>query len=306
MKRGEVSGVGKPVSRLVMGAMLETAHFPLPHASVMFDAFFEAGGNCFDTAYIYGGGSSERVLGRWIRNRGVRDQVVILDKGAHTPNCNPTSVLKQLSESLDRLQTDHVDLYMLHRDNPDIPVGEFIDVLNKVRGEGKVRAFGASNWTIERIQAANDYARANDVSGFAAISNQFSLARMVEPVWGGCLSASDPQSREWFIETQTPLMAWSSTARGFFVRGDANARSDADFARCWYAEDNFRRLERARELAAKREAQPVVIAMAYALNQPFPVFPLFGPQTLVEMRTSLRALDVDLSPAELAWLNLET
>lgn len=305
MKYGRVEGLDKPVSRLVMGVMLEGAQFHMPHASIMYDEFFARGGNCFDTAFIYGGGLSDRILGKWIANRGVRDQVVVLAKGAHTPFCTPGDLTCQLLETLDRMQTDYVDIYMLHRDNPDIPVSEFIDVLNEHRKAGRMRAFGGSNWSIERIEAANEYARSKGLQGITAVSNNFSLARMVTPVWDGCIASSDTESRAWFEKTQMPLMAWSSLGRGFFVRGDSSDESDPGLVNSWYCEDNFRRLDRAKELAAKRGVAPVVIAMAYVLSQPFPTFALFGPASINEMRISLEGLDIELTPDELHWLNLE-
>ncbi|HET8628680.1 MAG TPA: aldo/keto reductase [Thermomicrobiales bacterium] len=303
MRYGRIPGLEKPVSRLVMGADNQET---LPHASVMFDDFFERGGNCFDTAYIYGQGRCERLLGQWIRNRGVRESVVILDKGAHTPHCNPAALTRQLLESLERLGTDYVDIYMLHRDNPEIPVGEFIEVLNEHRCAGRVRVFGASNWSLSRVEEANAYARARGLSGFAAVSNNFSLARMIEPPWAGCVSASDPASRAWFTETQTPLLPWSSQARGFFTgRARPDDRSDPELVRCWYSDDNFARLARAEELAKKYGVLPVTVALAYVLRQPFPTFPLIGPRALAETRTSFPALDVELPPEEVRWLNLE-
>src|SRR5690625_5422006 len=96
----------------------------LSHASAMFDAFYEIGGTTFDTAYIYGGGYTEKLLGKWVENRGIREDVVIIAKGAHTPHCDPESITRQLAESLEKQRTDYADLYMMHRDNPDIPVGE--------------------------------------------------------------------------------------------------------------------------------------------------------------------------------------
>jgi len=119
--------------------------------------------------------------------------------------------------------------------------------------------------------------------------------------------ASDPDSRAWFAKTQTPLLAWSSQARGFFLPGRAHPdkKDDAELVRCWYSDDNFQRLENVNELAKKRNVLPINIALAYVLNQPFPTFALIGPRQLRETRTSLPALDVQLSPDELAWLNLE-
>jgi predicted dehydrogenase/aryl-alcohol dehydrogenase-like predicted oxidoreductase len=303
MKYGRIEGLEKPVSRLVLGVDNQT-HWP--HAAVMFDDFFERGGNCFDTAYIYGRGECEKMLGHWVKNRGVRERIIILDKGAHTPYCNPEALVRQLQESLERLQTDYVDIYMLHRDNPAVPVGEFITALNEQQRAGRVRIFGASNWSLERIEAANAWAFERGLSGFAAISNNFSLARMVEPPWVGCLSASDATWRAWLAKTQMPIMPWSSQARGFFTgRADPNDRSDAELVRCWYSEDNFRRLERVNALARERGVLPINIALAYVLCQPFPTFPLIGPRQLSETRTSFQALAITLSPEELRWLNLE-
>jgi len=272
----------------------------------MFDDFFERGGTCFDTAHIYGGGLTERLLGQWIINRNLRDQVVIIGKGAHTPNCNPAALVKQLDDSLTRMQGSYVDLYLMHRDNLDVPVGEFVDVLNEQFRKGRIKAFGGSNWSIARFEAANAYARQKGLQGFAALSNNFSLARMVDPVWGGCISASDPESRAWFQKTQTCLLAWSSQARGFFTeRGNPADKSDAELVRCWHSVDNFRRRERAIELAGKKGCDPIHVALAYVLHQPFPTFALIGPRQMSETRSSLAGLGVTLSPDEVKWLNLE-
>jgi len=303
MKYGSIAGLEKPISRLVMGVDNQTSW---PHASVMFDDFFEQGGTCFDTAYIYASGACEKMLGHWVKNRGIREQVVLLDKGAHTPHCNPQALVSQLEESLTRLQTDYVDIYMLHRDNPDIPVGEFITVLNEQKHAGRMRIFGASNWSIERVEEANRWAAEHGMSGFSTMSNNFSLARMVDPVWAGCISASDARSRVWLTEHQMPLMPWSSQARGFFTgRANPNDHSDAELVRCWYSEDNFRRLERVNAMAKERGVLPINIALAYVLCQSFPTFPLIGPRLLSETRTSFPGLDIQLTPQEVRWLNLE-
>ncbi|MDO8585674.1 MAG: aldo/keto reductase [Armatimonadota bacterium] len=304
MRYGEVKDIGKPVSRLVMGTVVDRIQFVTSHMFLMFDEFFARGGNCFDTAHIYG--PADSLLGRWVKSRGVREQVVILGKGAHTPHCNPDDLTRHLQESLERLQTDYIDLYLMHRDNLEVPVGEFVDVLNEHHKAGRIRAFGGSNWTLDRVEAANAYAREHGLMEFAAVSNNFSLARCMEPVWTGCLSSSDCDSREWFAKNQMPLFAWSSAARGFFAWGNPDDQSDPELVRCWHSDDNFQRLSRARELAARRGVPAVTIAMAYVLCQPFPTFALFGPRTMEEMRISMLALDVGLTPEELRWLNLES
>ena len=189
MTYGRLPGLDLPVSRLVYGCDKQSS---MPHAAVAFDDFFQRGGNTFDTAYIYGGGLPERLLGAWIRQREVRDQVNVMVKGAHTPECRPEAAGEQLAVSLERLQIECADLYLLHRDNPRVPVGEFVEALNEQGRAGRLRLFGVSNWSVERIEAANAYAAERGLRGIAAVSNNFSLARMVEPVWAGCVAASEP------------------------------------------------------------------------------------------------------------------
>lgn len=304
MKYGRVQHLEKPVSRLIMGVDNQTN---FPHVAVMFDDYFAKGGNTFDTAFIYGGGLMERLLGQWIKLRGVRDQVNVIVKGCHTPWAYPSALTVQLNESLRRLQIDCADVYMMHRDNPEVPVGEFVDVMNQHVKAGRIKAFGGSNWTLARVTEANDYAKKHGLQGFSVVSNNFSLARMVDPVWGGCIAASDPESRAWFRETQLALLSWSSQARGFFLPGRAapDKLEDKELARCWYSDDNFQRLERAKQLAERKGVSPINIALAYVLAQPFPTFALIGPRTLEETRTSMPGVAVELTEQEVKWLNLE-
>lgn len=304
MKYGTIAGVEKRISRLVMGCDNQP---DFPHAAVMFDDFLSRGGNAFDTAHLYGGGRQEQLLGDWIRKRGVREDVVIIAKGGHAPYCTPTDLTTQLLISLERMQVDRAELYLLHRDNPDVPVGEFVDVLDEHVRAGRIGAFGGSNWTTARIDAANAYAKQRGRSPFSMLSNQFSLARMIEPPWGGCISASDADGRVWLQRTQTPLLAWSSQSRGFFLPGRASPeiRDDAELVRCWYSDDNFQRLARVNDLAKRLGVLPINIALAYVLHQPFPTFALIGPRRLSETRTSFAALRIELSDQEIRWLNLE-
>lgn len=300
--RLEIEGLSKKPARLVMGVDNQVE---ITHATAMFDDYIERGGNCFDTAFVYSGGRCEKTLGQWVRNRDIRDQVIILGKGAHTPFCDPANLTEQLYVSLDRLGMDHLDIYMMHRDNESIPVGEFIDVMNEHQNAGRIGMFGVSNWTTARIQAANAYAAQKGVSPIRAVSNNFSLARMVQPVWAGCLAASVDSERQWFEQHRLPLMPWSSQARGFFTdRAGEDKRTDGELVRCWYSDDNFKRRARAIELAEKKGCLPIHIALAYVLNQKFPTFPLIGPRTIEETRSSLQALTIELSPEEVAWLDL--
>lgn len=301
MRYDRLPGIDKPVARLVMGVDNQR---DLTHASVMFDDYVEQGGNCFDTAWIYDDGRLERLLGQWVRDRGIRDQVVIIGKGAHTPRCDPESLHRQLTETLERLGTDHLDLYLMHRDNPAFGVGEFIDAMEEERTAGRVRAYGVSNWTVDRVEEATAYAARHGRTGLAALSNHFSLAEAYAVPWDGCVHVTDPASREWLRANNLPLLPWSSQARGFFTgRAHPDDRTDQELVRCYYSDTNFARLARARTLATERGVPTTAIALAYVLHQPFPTFPLIGPRTLAESQGSLRALDIELTAEQLAWLD---
>ncbi len=278
----------------------------LPLACALLDAFFEAGGNCLDTAHVY---RCEETVGEWIRLRGVREDLVVIGKGARDAAGTPAGLTLQLLETLDKMKLDYLDLYLMHTDNPSVPVGEFVDCLNAHRRAGRIRAFGGSNWSVERLEAANAYARAHGLTGFAASSPNLSLAAWNEPMWPGCLTASDRGSRDWYARTGMPLFAWSSQATGFFSGRyrpeDRGVPAIEKIVRTWFSDANFRRLERARDLAGRKGITPGQVALAWVLCQPFPTFALAGPQTIDELHELLPALAVSLSPDEMSWLNLE-
>lgn len=308
MTYGRVPGLDKPVSRLVLGTM-NYIFRDVPHTAAMADHFFAHGGNCFDTAHLYGAGTAERLLGQWIRARDVRDEVVVIAKGASIPNCNPKALREQFLESLDRLGVEYADIYLMHRDNPDIPAGEFVDVLNELKDQGLLRAFGGSNWTIARIEEANAYAVAYAKTGFTASSPNFSLAVWNEEPWELCVTASDPASHDWYARTQLSLFAWSSQAGGMLTgRFKPEDRDNPEFketVRVWFSDANFERLARAGQLAARKGVTSGQIALAYVLNQPLNLFALIGPHTIDEMNEALGAAAVKLTSEELRWLNLE-
>jgi predicted dehydrogenase/aryl-alcohol dehydrogenase-like predicted oxidoreductase len=297
-----IPGLPKPASVLALG--FEDFR-TFSSGSILLDAFFEAGGNLFDTGYVYGGGYTEKLLGEWLKSRGVREQSVVIGKGAHSPLCYPDVIGKQLDQSLDRLQTDHVDVYFMHRDNPDVPVGEFVDAMDREVKAGRIRGpFGGSNWTMARMDEAIAYAERTGKQKPGALSNNFSLAEMLVPIWPGCVTASTDEWKAWLTSRQMPNFAWSSQARGFFTeRAGRDKRDNEEMVRTWYSEQNFQRRDRAIELAQRLGKSPIHVALAYVLAQPFPSVPLIGPRTLDELEDSLRALDISLSKDDLGWLD---
>ncbi|WP_432487362.1 aldo/keto reductase [Kineococcus sp. SYSU DK018] len=301
MRYGVVPGLGKPLSRIVMGVDNQP---DLAHASALFDAFWEAGGTTFDTSWWYGRGRFEKLLGQWLTNRGLHSEAVVVAKGGHTPECTPQGMTWQLLESLENQQRERAELYLLHRDNPDVPVGEFVDVLNEHADAGRIGVFGVSNWTTERFDEANAWAAANGKRGFSVLSNHFGLAEALDVPWAGCQHVTDAASKRWLTERQVPLLPWSSQARGFFARADPADRRDADLVRCYYSDANFERKRRAEELAAQLGVPATAVALAFVLAQPFPTFPVVGPRSVDELRASTAGLGVQLDEAQVARLDL--
>ena len=297
-----IPGVSKPASVVALGFEF----FPnFASASLTLDTFYEAGGNLFDTAHVYGGGKTESIFGDWHTSRNVpREDIVVIGKGAHSPLCYPDMITKQLDQSLERLKTDYIDVYFMHRDNTDVPVGEFVDAMDAEVKRGRIRGiFGGSNWTRERMDEAAAYAQKNGKAAPAALSNNFSLAEMLDPIWAGCVAASDDSWKDWQKERQIPNFAWSSQGRGFFTeRAGRDKRDDEEIVRVWYSDRNFERRDRAIQLAKELGRSPIHIALAYVIAQPFPVIPLIGPRTIAELEDSLSALDIKLTPEQVRWL----
>jgi aryl-alcohol dehydrogenase-like predicted oxidoreductase len=296
-----VEGLPAPVSRVALGTVLAEGADTLASALGVFDAYFEAGGNTFDTAFIYGRGESDRAMGAWLSTRKVRDDIVVIAKGAHTPDNFPDRIRPQLERSFERLQTQRADIYLLHRDNPDVPADEFVDALESLHREGLVGAYGGSNWTSERVDEANAWARSHDAVGFTVVSNQFSLARMITPTYPGCLGANEPAFRKWLSSGKVTNFAWSSQASGFF----AGLQPDGFLAHAWFSTDNLERRRRADEFASTLGVEATTVALAWLLHTGLPIVPIIGPRSLAELRTSLRAFDLNLSDEQVAWLDLE-
>lgn len=309
MKYISIPGLDKKVSELVMG----TIYFRpsnIDFTCEMLDAFVAAGGNTLDTAHIYCGGESEQAIGLWLEKRGRSDDIVILTKGAHHdkdgPRVTPACIASDLKDSLERLKVETIDMYALHRDDPNVPVGVIIEALNEHIAAGRIRTIGGSNWTHERLQEANDYAAAHGLVGFTFNSPNLSLAKPNEPRWPGCVSADDSMI-DWHERTQMPLLSWSSQAGGFFSgRFAPDKLDDQETVRVYYSEANWKRYDRAVALAERKGVSAIQIACAYVLHQPFPACALIGPQTIDEMNSSMEAIHIKLTPEEVAWLDLKS
>ena len=285
-----------PLSRLALG----TLGFSLRTRDrdyALFDAWLEAGGTVIDTAHVYEDGDAERVLGRWLADRpGARERIVLVTKGAHPDGdrrrVTPADIAADLRDSMERLGGP-VDLYLLHRDDPDVEVGEIVDALDAHRRAGEIRAFGVSNWTLPRIDEANAYA--------ARARRRRHRLQQPAPVAGGAERA----------------------AVGGLPVGDrrrvARLARAHRACRCWRgprrrpASSPGARIACLRQRAPTASAAPApgssgdanAVALAWVLAQPFPTVAIVGPHSLEHLHASLEALDVELSADEVRWLNLE-
>ena len=168
IQRATLNGMNGELSTLIVGCDNKNT---LEEAAPLWDAWWEAGGNAFDSAFVYGKGLHEQVLGQWMRSRGVSKEAKVIVKGAHTPNCLPGKIAEQLEISLERLGLDHAPVYIMHRDNLDVPVGEFVDALNALVDQGLLGALGGSNWTVERFKEAGAYAEAHGLRPLSILNN---------------------------------------------------------------------------------------------------------------------------------------
>lgn len=297
-------GFEAPISQLVMGCDNRDT---LADGAIVWDAFAEAGGTTFDTGFVYGAGLHEAVLGEWIRARDMADKVQVIAKGAHTPYCTPRAIGIQLGISLDRLGLARVPIYIMHRDNPEVPVGEFVDALNRLHDAGLIGAYGGSNWTPARIEEANAYAARNGLEPMRILNNNLSLAVMEKPVWDGCVTSNTKETLGFLRAAGMVHLSWSSQARGYFLPADLRGRLPAEIGpdACYGSAANEERRARAEALAVERGVSAFNIATAWVLAQSFPSVALIGPRSPGELATTLPALALDLTAAEVAWLNLE-
>ncbi|WP_059106054.1 aldo/keto reductase [Shouchella shacheensis] len=308
MKHLTVQGLEQTVTSLIMGSDYFTPD-KQAYVNEVLEGYIRIGGNTVDTAFIYAGGQSEAAIGNWL-DAGNHGRLNIWTKGGH-PNenghtINRDDIAEQLKISLDRLKSDRVELYALHRDDLTVPVEQIIEWLNEHVEAKRIQAFGASNWTPARLAEANAYALANGLKGFSFSSPNLSLAKAQEPYWAGCVSA-DQETISWHEDSQLPLFSWSSQARGFFTgRFTRDNVENEDLVRVFYNDDNWKRYDRAEQLAKEKGTTRIQVALAYVLNQGFPSAAIIGPQNEEEMLSCGEGAKLSLTQEEVNWLDLRS
>ncbi len=277
----------------------------------LYDTFRAAGGNVFDSAHVYafwlpgGSGASERALGEIVRRRGDRANVILATKGGHhhvngyhRPDRYLAAdvIARDVAESLERLGVESIDLYFLHRDDPRVPVGEIVDALSEHVSAGRLRNLGVSNWTTDRIAAANDYATRRGRAGFVAHQAKFSLA-VPNPSKDKTIPPFGPREMEWHAAENVPVYAYSPTANGFFATGGVKGAGG------WNNATTDARLREASRIAGELGVTPNQVALAWLLHQPVRVIPILGTGNVQHLTDALAAAQVRLAPEDVAALS---
>ncbi len=310
----KIKGINKKVSRVMMGTGWYSAPFEadiLP----MLDAYVAAGGNVLDTGRFYAGGASEPVVRKWLdQNRDKREALVITSKACHhyvdehnvhyieKSRVTPEHITEDLAFSLSRLGLDYFDVFLLHRDNPEMPVDRLMDRLEQHYQDGKYHVYGVSNWTLPRIEQAVDYCAKKGYAGLTVNSPSFSLAKVETPRFHGAIYA-DKSELARFNALGMTVFAWAAQGAGFF--GSAVPKDDSapeDIRRAYFTPVNFERLQRAEELAQKKGCGAINIALAYVLAQSVAIAGVIAPHNISQLTSSLRTLSLSLSPDEIDYL----
>ncbi len=312
-------GTQLAVSSLCLGTNMFGSALEPERAAAILETFFAAGGNFIDTAHSYGDwvpgippAASERSLRTLLAGR-VRSSYVLATKGCEFDyrkgdfalRVTPELMRSDLAGSLEALGIDHIDLYWLHRDDPSRPVGAILDALIAEQQAGRIRHFGCSNWSVERIQEAQRYAASVGHAGFVAC----------QPMWGLAVPDREAMMRyapggyyedgyQALHAAGMPMIPYSGQSRGVFSKLDAG-REDTigDDVRALYVSAvNRRKLPVLRELAARHGVPVSVVVLAYLCSQPLLTVPIIGASSVEQLRESLGAAAVQLSGEELAAL----
>lgn len=277
-------------------------------AFAVLDAFYEAGGRMIDTADVYSawvpghkGGESETVLGQWMTARGVRADMRIHTKTGMLGGAElygPERILQSLDASLERLQTDRIDLYYAHKDYPELEIGAIVDAFDGAVKSGKVKAIGASNFDAVRLGAALEHAEAHGAARFAALQNEYNL--LAREAYGQDLQALCRTN-------DIAVLPFFGLAAGYLT---GKYRSDEDYAKS-------ARGPRVKELsgergpamlavmdavAAETGASLSAIALAWLVRQPGIPAPIASARTVEQLQELLELTRIDLSDEQVARL----
>lgn len=305
---------GMKVSRLCLGMMSYGSKswrewvLPEEDAKPFVKRALDAGINFFDTADVYSLGESERITGRLLREFGVKRENVVLATKVHGQMSEDVNdrglsrkhILDSIDRSLQRLGMDYVDLYQIHRWDPNVPIEETMEALNDVVRAGKARYIGASSMFAWQFSKAQHTAQSHGWTRFVSMQNHYNLIYREE----------EREMIPLCLDQGVGLVPWSPMARGFFAKNrtrggggeTARAKSDPFANQLYFREEDFVVAERANEIAEARGASGSQIALAWLLNKPHVTSPIIGATKMDHLEQAVAALEIQLSEDEVKQL----
>jgi aryl-alcohol dehydrogenase-like predicted oxidoreductase len=260
----------------------------------LLDLYHEQEGNFFDSAHIYaswipgGEGKSEQTLGDWLARQSKREDLFVATKGGHPhlesmdqARLKMDSVMQDFNESMDRLQLEWIDLYWFHRDDPQCDVNLIADILAALHATGRVRYFGGSNWTPQRLEELNHRAETQGTPRLSCSQRRWSFAVPPPPPAGMGLVNLEQEAWDFHCTTAMPVIPYSSQAVGFlgaqnveWARGGFTGA--APKAAEYDSPENRRRLLWSIKQGEQCSATPNQVALRWMMHQPFPCYPIIG------------------------------
>lgn len=277
----------------------------------LLDALVEAGLNFIDTADVYSrwvpghdGGESETIIGKWMKARGNRDQVIIATKvgsemGPGQKGLSKTYIRSAVEASLRRLQTDHIDLYQSHRDDPDTPQTETLGVYADLINEGKVRAIGASNFTAARMKEALDTSARLGLPRYESLQPLYNLYDRSE---------YEGELEQLCRDNEIGVIPYYGLASGFLT---GKYRSEADFGKSARGRNMGKYLNKRGErilaaldqVALHHNATPAQVALAWLIARPGITAPIASATRLEQLQDLVAATRLRLDPADIEKLD---
>lgn len=309
---------GHDISKLILGTDYFGTNVSENESFRMMDKFYSLGGNTIDTARLYaswiegGDGASEKTIGKWISSNNIRSNIFLITKGGAVPKGSDKSarltyedLKNDLSESLEALKTDSIDLYLLHRDDESLPVSEIMGSLGEFYNRGLIKNIGASNWRSTRIEEANSYALKNGLPVFAASEIQWSLARSTPEAHGDMsLVCMNDIEYNYYLSTQMPLLAFSSQAKGYFIRGTAAglAGNNSKALDRFDNPENRKRLERVKILMKEQGLTAAQVTLGYITSNRLNAAAIIGCKNLSQLDDSMAAAETRLKLSDIDFL----
>ncbi|QDX81624.1 aldo/keto reductase [Denitratisoma sp. DHT3] len=320
LKKLSLANTDLNVSQLCLGTnMFGTAQL-LDKAGEILETFLAGGGNFIDTAHSYGdwipgipNAASERTLGELLKGKPRAGYVLATKgcefdyrKGDYAPRVTPDHLAADLAGSLELLGVGFIDLYWLHRDDQSRPVKDIVDALIGHQQAGRIRHFGCSNWSVDRILEAQQYAASLGHGGFVACQPMWGLAEpnraaMMTYAPGGYYE----DGYQVLHQAGMTMVPYSGQSRGIFSKLATSTTKEAispDVAALYYHDANLRKVDALKAIAIRLGASVNDIVLAYLTSQPLATVPIIGCSSLAQLRESIAACAIRLDAEELRQL----